>query len=110
MGEGAQGGRRHPSAPLATGQVCDNAISIPEGGALPKAQASAEPSQTALDLDVLRNTRRKVLRSGAIAFSNELQVRPRPKPGAWTDELDRILAASETKAAGSTAVAMVCRC
>ena len=52
-----------------------------------------------LDLHVSRNTVRKVLRSGATEFSHEREVQPRPKLGAWTGELERILTANETKAA-----------
>ena len=51
------------------------------------------------DLHVSRNTVRKVLRSGATEFSYEREVQPRPKLGAWTGELERILTANETKAA-----------
>ena len=51
------------------------------------------------DLHVSRNTVRKVLRSGATEFSHEREVQPRPKLGAWTGELERILTANETKAA-----------
>ena len=47
-----------------------------------------------------RNTVRKVLRSGATEFSYEREVQPRPKLGAWTGELERILTANETKARG----------
>ena len=51
------------------------------------------------DLHVSRNTVRKVLRSGATEFSYEREVQPRPKLGAWTGELERILTANETRAA-----------
>jgi transposase len=51
------------------------------------------------DLKVSRNTVRKVLRSGATAFSYEREVQPLPKLGRWRGELDRLLAANETKAA-----------
>jgi len=51
------------------------------------------------DLKVSRNTVRKVLRSGATAFSYEREVQPLPKLGRWRSELDRLLAANETKAA-----------
>ena len=50
------------------------------------------------DLHVSRNTVRKVLRSGATEFSYEREVQPRPKPRAWTGELERILTSNETKA------------
>ncbi len=49
------------------------------------------------DLKVSRNTVRKVLRSGATAFSYERAVQPLPKLGRWKDELDRLLAANEAK-------------
>jgi hypothetical protein len=51
------------------------------------------------DLKVSRNTVRKVLRSGATAFSYEREVQPLPKLGRWRDELDRLLAANEAKSA-----------
>jgi transposase len=50
------------------------------------------------DLKVSRNTVRKVLRSGATAFSYEREVQPLPKLGRWRGELDRLLAANEAKA------------
>jgi transposase len=49
------------------------------------------------DLKVSRNTVRKVLRSGATAFSYERAVQPLPKLGRWKDELDRLLASNEAK-------------
>jgi len=51
------------------------------------------------DLKVSRNTVRKVLRSGATAFSYEREVQPLPKLGRWRGELDRLLAANEAKSA-----------
>ena len=45
------------------------------------------------------NTVRKVLRSGETRFKYEREVQPRPKLGRWTDELDKLLADNETKAA-----------
>ena len=51
------------------------------------------------ELHVSRNTVRKVLRSGATAFSYEREIRPLPRLGAWKADLDRILAANEGKAA-----------
>ena len=44
------------------------------------------------DLKVSRNTVRKVLRSGATAFSYEREVQPLPKLGRWRGALDRLLA------------------
>ena len=45
--------------------------------------------EIARDLQLSRNTVRKVLRSGETAFSYEREVQPRPKLGRWTEELDR---------------------
>jgi hypothetical protein len=42
------------------------------------------------DLNVSRNTVRKVLRSGQTSFDYERDVQPRPKLGRWTAELDEI--------------------
>ncbi|MBX9944901.1 MAG: IS21 family transposase [Reyranella sp.] len=50
-------------------------------------------------LGVSRNTVRKVLRSGETRFEYDREVQPRPKLGRWTDELDKLLADNETKAA-----------
>ena len=55
--------------------------------------------QIARDLGVSRNTVRKVLRSGETRFEYEREVQPRPKLGRWTDELDKLLADNETRAA-----------
>jgi len=55
--------------------------------------------EIARDLGVSRNTVRKVLRSGETRFEYEREVQPRPKLGRWTDELDKLLADNETKAA-----------
>jgi transposase len=49
------------------------------------------------DLKVSRNTVRKVLRSGATAFTYEREVQPLPKLGRWKGHLDRLLAANEAK-------------
>jgi transposase len=49
------------------------------------------------DLRVSRNTVRRVLRSGATEFSYEREVQPRPKLGAWTEELERRLAENEAR-------------
>ena len=49
------------------------------------------------DVKVSRNTVRKVIRSGATAFSYERRVQPRRQLGAWTAELERMLAANDAK-------------
>lgn len=49
------------------------------------------------ELQVSRHTVRKVLRSGATAFSYEHEMQLRPKLGAWTSELERILTANEAR-------------
>ncbi len=49
------------------------------------------------DLKVSRNTVRKVLRSGEIAFEYERNVQPRRKLGRWTTELDELLEGNTTK-------------
>jgi transposase len=50
-------------------------------------------------LKVSRNTVRRVLRSGATAFTYEREVQPLPKLGLWREELDRLLAMNEAKPA-----------
>ncbi len=50
--------------------------------------------EIARTLHLSRNTVRRILRSGETAFSYEREVQPRPKLGAWADELDRLLAAN----------------
>ena len=50
------------------------------------------------DLGVSRNTVRKMLRSGATAFSYERTVQPLPKLGPWARDLERPLEANERKA------------
>ena len=55
--------------------------------------------EIARSLGISRSTVRKVLRSGEARFEYEREVRPRPKLGRWTDELDKLLADNETKAA-----------
>ena len=50
--------------------------------------------EIARELGIARNTVRKVLRSGETAFAYEREVQPRPKLGAWTDELERRLNAN----------------
>lgn len=49
------------------------------------------------DVKVSRNTVRKVIRSGATAFSYGRRVQPMPKLGPWRDELERMLEANEGK-------------
>ena len=49
------------------------------------------------DVKVSRNTVRKVIRSGATAFSYERRVQPLPKLGPWRDGLERLLEANEAK-------------
>src|SRR6476659_8950624 len=48
-------------------------------------------NEIARDLNVSRNTVRKVLRSGETSFSYEREVQPRPKLGRWKAEIDRLL-------------------
>src|ERR1700751_2208315 len=55
--------------------------------------------EIARDLNVSRNTVRKVLRSGETSFEYERQVQPRPKLGPWAVELDGLLAANVAKSA-----------
>jgi len=49
------------------------------------------------DVKVSRNTVRKVIRSGATAFSYDRRVQPMPKLGPWRDALERMLEANEGK-------------
>ena len=51
----------------------------------------------ARELKISRNTVRRVLRSGEASFSYERGVQPRPKLGAWTAELDRLLEENEAR-------------
>ncbi|MDT8278349.1 hypothetical protein RQ734_19995 [Roseomonas mucosa] len=51
--------------------------------------------QITREMGLVRNTVRRVLRSGETAFTYERQVQPRPKLGAWTEELERRLSANE---------------
>ena len=51
----------------------------------------------ARELKVSRNTVRRVLRSGETAFTYAREVQPRPKLGAWTAELERLLAENEAR-------------
>src|ERR1700740_141260 len=53
--------------------------------------------EIARDLNVSRNTVRKVLRSGASAFGYRRDVQPRPKLGRWTEELDALLTSNAAK-------------
>ncbi len=50
-------------------------------------------------LKVSRNTVRKILRSGATSLEYQRLVQPRPKLGAWHDDLSRMLLANEGKPA-----------
>ena len=50
------------------------------------------------DLNVSRNTVRKILRSGATEFQYEREVQPLPTIGPWREQLDRLLVANEGKA------------
>ena len=49
------------------------------------------------DLNVSRNTVRKILRSGATEFQYEREVQPLPMIGPWRDQLDRLLLTNEGK-------------
>src|SRR2546430_12627175 len=55
--------------------------------------------EIARDLGVSRNTVGKVLRSGETSFEYEREVQPRPKPGRWTADLNRLLVGNATKRA-----------
>src|ERR1700748_3977620 len=46
-----------------------------------------------------RSVVRKVIRSQATEFRYERETQPLPKMGPWSAELDRLLAANESKAA-----------
>src|SRR5271163_3293601 len=50
-------------------------------------------------LKVSRNTVRKILRSGSTSFEYQRLVQPRPRLGAWHNDLDRMLLANEGKSA-----------
>lgn len=50
------------------------------------------------DLNVSRNTVRKILRSGATEFQYEREVQPLPTIGPWREQLDRLLMTNEGKA------------
>ncbi|HME21999.1 MAG TPA: IS21 family transposase [Acetobacteraceae bacterium] len=47
--------------------------------------------EIARHLKLSRNTVRRVLRSGETAFAYEREVQPRPRPGRWKPDLDRLL-------------------
>ena len=49
------------------------------------------------ELKISRKVVRKVLRSEATEFRYEREQQPRPKLGAWTEELGRQMAANEAK-------------
>src|ERR1700751_1941546 len=51
------------------------------------------------ELGVSRKVVRKVIRSEATEFRYERETQPLPKMGAWSAELDRLLARNESKAA-----------
>ncbi|MRI57764.1 IS21-like element ISMex39 family transposase [Methylobacterium sp. DB1607] len=51
------------------------------------------------ELHVSRNTVRKVIRSGATAFTYERDVQPLPKLGPWRDDLDRMLTTNAGRSA-----------
>ncbi len=50
--------------------------------------------EIARELNISRNTVRKILRSGETEFVYERTVQPQPKLGSWRAELDRLLAAN----------------
>jgi transposase len=50
--------------------------------------------EIARTLHLSRNTVRRILRSGETVLSYEREVQPRPKLGAWSEELDRLLSAN----------------
>jgi transposase len=54
--------------------------------------------EIARELNLSRNTVRRVLRSGATAFVYEREVQPRPKLGVWTQDLERLLMRNSTAA------------
>ena len=49
------------------------------------------------DLEVCRNTVRKVLRSGETTFAYGRKVQPRPRLGPWISVLDELLACNAAK-------------
>jgi hypothetical protein len=50
------------------------------------------------ELNLSKTVVRKGVRSGATAFRSKRRVQPRPKPGAWMAEPDRLLAADTARA------------
>ncbi len=48
--------------------------------------------EIARELGIARNTVRKVLRSGETSFAYKRELQPRPRLGAWTGELQQLLA------------------
>jgi transposase len=52
----------------------------------------------ARELNLSRNTVRRVLRSGETALVYEREVQPRPKLGVWTQDLERLLMTNSTAA------------
>ena len=72
---------------------------------LGKGKSIKEISRT---LHLSRNTVRRILRSGETSFSYEREVQPRPKLGAWADELNRLLLAN-AKAQGKRDVTAALR-
>src|SRR5579885_3062366 len=55
--------------------------------------------EIARDLNLSRNTVRKVLRSEATSFAYEREVQPQPKLGPWRERLDGLRAWNEAEAA-----------
>ena len=55
--------------------------------------------EIARDLHVSRNTVRKVVRSGATAFTYDREIQPRPRLEQWTGELEALLAGNAGKPA-----------
>ena len=54
--------------------------------------------EIARELNLSRNTVRRVLRSGETAFVYAREIQPRPKLGVWTKDLDRLLVTNSTAA------------
>ena len=53
--------------------------------------------EIARELHISRNTVRRILRSGEIAFEYQRSVQPQPKLGPWREELDRLLAVNAAR-------------
>ena len=64
------------------------------GGSASPVQHALITREIARDLNISRNTVRKVLRSGETSFSYEREVQPRPKLGRCKGEIDRLLTAN----------------